>query len=274
MEASASTDDTKSENPHQVSTYTRRGELKFDGKTDTLLDFRDHVQRKAEIEGGATMKSIALGDLGHVDPSVLTLDETEVYTKHLVTWQKEKMTTDCFDKTDDGKVINEKGKLYLASQVERYNYVWFSRIADATSGFEPYRTVILYEKAPVGQRVHDVWEALRSQYNQCPAAKLRKAKRAVTEVLIFPTTEKDANGDVIYRTWQQGDETSLAFNTYDSICDHYNRLCRAPDATADTTTTQPECVDDQKIDRWKLILDPHEHGYTTAFQFFNPSYLM
>ena len=66
-----------SENTRAESTYTRRGELKFDGKSDTLLDFRDHVQRKAEIEGGATMKLIALGELGSIDPANITPDEVE-----------------------------------------------------------------------------------------------------------------------------------------------------------------------------------------------------
>ena len=50
-----------------------------------------------------------------------------------------------------------------------------------------------------------------------------------------------------------------ALDNYDAVCGHFNMLMRKPGDTE--TLVQPECTDLEKIERWKLLLDPHQYGY-------------
>ena len=185
-------------------------QLRFDPANDTLACFLDAVRRKAEAEGGTTMKLIATGKLGCLDTKHLDAQEAETYMNHLVLWQKEKAPLGSHAETDNGQVITDKGRAYIASQLERFNYIWYGRLVYATQGYESQQTVSLHESAPISQRLALVWSALTSQYDQCPPAKLRKAKRDVTEVLIYPTKDTDGNGSIDASETGGGGDTSTS----------------------------------------------------------------
>lgn len=263
---------------HPDDTENHGTSVKFNNKEHSLPDFMDRIRRDAESCGGTTMIKIAFGDLGSIDTSSVTETECQEYLMHLVNWQRQRPphgTFESYQSEEQGEGdeyiwkerVSATGKQYLASMVEHWNYKYFKDMCDATRGFESYSVVLNQEKIPIATRVKAAWNGLRSAYDQVPPYLMNMAKRNVTEVLLFETTAMDKDGRPARRTWHSEDDMVLTFNTYDQICDRYNRLCRKADEAE--TTQQPECTDDQRVERFKILLDPHELGYEVTLDKFD-----